>query len=346
MNLVNYNTLLDRAACAWREEALAARNIAIDELYRSGDGVRYASRSGQTIYSHEVFRLAENALLLSTDCAVEADTYIQQIVDDGDWVHLQFRLNGEANERCSTGELVATPAGSCLVGRYPDQTLVERGILTAERSRYACLFMKPRAVLNLLDASAEDLPARAAWIAAEGARDLRISVLPLHSAMSLAVIDVLECSFRGSARRAYLRAKSIELLSTVIHALNEEDAEPLKSHERLSTSDLVKIGTVRTMLIEGSASSLSLSQLARRVGLNRAKLAYGFKHVYGVPVAQYRRDASLERAYRLLQQGRASVTDIAFELGYRDPSSFTRAFNRKFGMLPRACKQGSSDSLE
>ena len=41
-----------------------------------------------------------------------------------------------------------------------------------------------------------------------------------------------------------------------------------------------------------------------------------------------------ERACALLREGRLPVTQVAYQLGYRDSANFTRAFRRENGMTP------------
>ena len=85
-------------------------------------------------------------------------------------------------------------------------------------------------------------------------------------------------------------------------------------------------------------STLTLSNLARKVGINRTKLALGFKAVYEVTVQTFWRNAKLDRALQMLREDEVSVTEVALSLGYSELSSFTRAFTRRFGMVPRQCK--------
>jgi AraC-like DNA-binding protein len=45
-------------------------------------------------------------------------------------------------------------------------------------------------------------------------------------------------------------------------------------------------------------------------------------------------EVRMELAIRLIQDGKLNLGRIAFELGFLDPSSFTRAFRRWTGMSP------------
>jgi AraC family transcriptional activator of pyochelin receptor len=119
--------------------------------------------------------------------------------------------------------------------------------------------------------------------------DFKSSVLPLQSSMTLAVGDILSCRLRGAHRRAYMRAKSLELLCLAIHALTRKSGAgdaPVK----LSAADLKAISLARTLMTANLESTCTLRELSRRVGLNRTKLAVGFKAVFGVSVHAFWRD--------------------------------------------------------
>jgi AraC family transcriptional regulator, transcriptional activator of the genes for pyochelin and ferripyochelin receptors len=343
MQATNYTTLLNQGSLASR--IAAHRAMHIEEIYRNGNGVLYRGRGREHRYTSEIVRLTADAILLATDCFDNAESRKNQIIEDGDWIHIQFRLNGGGHENCRQIGVVRTPAQSCIVARYPRQTLIERCISRSDRWRYVCLFMAPQALARLLDVFPTDLPQDVSWLADESAQEApRIDVLPLHTAMTSAATDVLSCSYHGNARRAYMRAKSMELLSIVIHALTDRPTVDAACGEALSTADRTKLALARSIISEELASSWTLAELGRRVGLNRTKLACGFKHVYGIPVRQFWRDTNLDLARKMLQNGVSSVTEVAFRMGYSDTYSFTRAFTRKFGILPRECKSAQPDS--
>ncbi|SDR98684.1 AraC-type DNA-binding protein [Halopseudomonas xinjiangensis] len=56
-------------------------------------------------------------------------------------------------------------------------------------------------------------------------------------------------------------------------------------------------------------------------------------------------EVRMELAMRLIQEGKLNLGRIAFELGFLDPSSFTRAFRRWTGMSPTAFKDRAHGRL-
>jgi len=289
--------------------------------------------------AQEVVRIAEGALLFASDFS-PADRQLlhQQVIKDSDWVHIQFRIQGGGHERVSTRDVVETPDQSCVVVRYPQNSVVDRAIHVADSFRAACLLLRPRAITELLDTSVARLPEQTQWIAREESLQLHVTVLPLSSAMQLAVNDILSCPFRRTARRAYMRAKALELLSSVVHGLDHSAPTSHAGGVRLTRLDLEKLDQARRVMSQELDSAMTLATLARRIGLNRTKLAFGFKELYGISVQAYWRDQRLSRARELLQAGEVPVTEVALSSGYSELSSFTRAFSRKFGLVPRSVR--------
>jgi AraC-like DNA-binding protein len=78
----------------------------------------------------------------------------------------------------------------------------------------------------------------------------------------------------------------------------------------------------------------SLESVARRLGMSTRTLQRRLREertTFHRVVVEFRHDA----APSLLREGRLSVSEVAFLLGYEDPSSFQRAFRRAFGVSPR-----------
>jgi AraC family transcriptional regulator, transcriptional activator of the genes for pyochelin and ferripyochelin receptors len=334
MQAIDYSKLLDSPAI---RTFVPSEAMPDEDIYQRDEGIQFRSRHERHHVYQEIVRLSDGAFLFaSEDSSVEARPY-QQVVSDSDWVHIQFRLSGGGCEDIPRVGVVQTPEKFCIVARYPQDCVIERTVDKTHGWKVVCLFVKPAALTRLMDVSASRLPDRVLWLAQDEQMELRSSIVPLQSSMILAVNDILACPFRGCNRRAYMRAKSLELLSTVIHAIGSYNSTGSPAL-RLSTADLQRISLARSIMTADLESTMTLAELARRVGLNRTKLALGFKGVYGISVQAFWRDAKLDRAREMLSDGETPVREVALSLGYSELSSFTRAFSRKFGVLPRDCR--------
>jgi len=334
MQAIDYSQLLESTAL----RGLIPPAASLDEdIYEREEGLQFrCTRDKRQIYQ-EIVRLADGAFLFASEDAFAPEHPYRQVINDSDWVHIQFRLNGGGSEHIGESGVLRTPEKCCIVARYPENSVIERTVDRKNGWKVACLFAKPAALTSLMDVSASRLPESVLWMAIEGSMELRSSIVPLQSSMTLAVNDILSCAFRGGNRRVYMRAKSLELLSTVIHALASftPTAGPTI---RLLPADLEKISRARSLMVANLETTLTLAELARRVGLNRTKLALGFKGVYGISVQAFWRDAKLDRAREMLHDGEIAVSEVALSLGYSELSSFSRAFSRRFGVVPRDCR--------
>lgn len=75
--------------------------------------------------------------------------------------------------------------------------------------------------------------------------------------------------------------------------------------------------------------------VAAKLGTTRRSLQRRLA-AHGTTFIRVAEETLLRRAKVLLSDGRKPITDIALELGYRDPAHFTRAFRRWTGVAPSA----------
>jgi AraC family transcriptional regulator len=85
---------------------------------------------------------------------------------------------------------------------------------------------------------------------------------------------------------------------------------------------------------EHLAEDVSLLKLAELVDLSVYHFARAFKQSFGVPPHRYHIDRRMDRARSLLQRPALSVTQVGIQLGFRETSSFTRAFRKITGLTP------------
>ena len=160
--------------------------------------------------------------------------------------------------------------------------------------------------------------------------------LPTTFAMQTALSQLQQASLLGKASRPYAELKIQELL-----LLQVEQVEALpKTYSYCKTPrDIEKMHEVRHLITTDLQASLSISELARSVGVNEKKLCYGFKEVFGTTVFGYLYDYKMQLAQQLLQEGSKTVSEVALACGYEYASHFSRAFKKKFGVVPLAVKR-------
>jgi AraC family transcriptional regulator len=85
---------------------------------------------------------------------------------------------------------------------------------------------------------------------------------------------------------------------------------------------------------EHLAEEISLAALAEIADLSLYHFARAFTQSFGVPPHRYHMARRMDRAKSLLQRPALSVTQIGIQIGFRETSSFTRAFRRFTGLTP------------
>lgn len=118
----------------------------------------------------------------------------------------------------------------------------------------------------------------------------------------------------------------------VLHTAKAVVAEP-------SMRVQLRMVVVRDWLMTPAADGLSLSAIAKHVGMSCSHLQRYFPWVSGgMSVGQFVRHQRLLRARNALEQGQASVAQAAQLAGYRSSTHFAQAFRKCFGVVPSALK--------
>jgi AraC family transcriptional regulator len=94
---------------------------------------------------------------------------------------------------------------------------------------------------------------------------------------------------------------------------------------------------------EHLAQEISLSALAELVDLSLCHFARAFKQSFGVPPHRYHMARRMDHARSLLRGPALSVTQIGIQIGFRETSSFTRAFRKFTGLTPTEYRRHRED---
>ncbi|MBD6617756.1 helix-turn-helix transcriptional regulator [Komarekiella sp. 'clone 1'] len=155
-------------------------------------------------------------------------------------------------------------------------------------------------------------------------------------AMQTVAKQIIQCPYRGIAKRVYLEGKALELMGMLLAV--ETEIQDGNTNPHPLTGDLIdRIYYARDILQQKLDNPPSLRELARLVGLNEYTLKQGFRQVFGTTVFGYLHGYCMEQAWQMLQTGTWKVKEVANMVGYNDLTAFGRAFRKKFGIRPRDC---------
>lgn len=297
-----------------------------------GVGARYELDGVEGQGFREFIRVSDDLFVVIVDTTANVDWSLKFVEED--FLTFQYRLEGASTERTEDYEPVEPDAPFLGVDLHPAGMVKTVFIPSGTRFRQISLKLKPAFVQKLIGSAPEWLPEGPRAYVDGGDASYFSLRMPLTAAMRQASIDLLDCTFHGTLRRAYTEAKAGELLCLALDALVRRDhaeALPVRLYDR----DIAALREAHEILSQSYADPPPVARLARRIGLNRNKLAYGFKHIYGVTISQFLQMRRMEEAYALLRERRMGVAQTAEHVGYADAGGFAKLFRRHFGVLPK-----------
>src|SRR6185295_15938771 len=104
------------------------------------------------------------------------------------------------------------------------------------------------------------------------------------------------------------------------------------------------IGEALALLHREPAHAWTISNLAKRVGLSRTRLAERFRHFLGESPMAYLAQWRLKLGAEILQSTEESVAEVAAAVGYGSEATFNRAFKRQFDCPPAQFRRNRKSS--
>ena len=119
----------------------------------------------------------------------------------------------------------------------------------------------------------------------------------------------------------------------VIHLIKHYSAWQVKSESAggLTRYELEKIEDYVSAHLN---QNISLSEMAGVINLSQYHFCRLFKQSTGITPHQYLTQCRINRAKELLSKTKLTITEIAFEIGFSNHSSFTRLFRKYVGVTP------------
>ncbi|MFK8103292.1 MAG: helix-turn-helix domain-containing protein, partial [Saprospiraceae bacterium] len=81
--------------------------------------------------------------------------------------------------------------------------------------------------------------------------------------------------------------------------------------------------------------NLDVALIQQSTGMSRPQLYRKLKGLTGLSPGAFRKQIRMKTAYTLLLEKQLSVKEVAFEVGYKYPSHFSKDFKTLFGVSPK-----------
>ena len=92
--------------------------------------------------------------------------------------------------------------------------------------------------------------------------------------------------------------------------------------------------------VEKNIATASLQTTSEQVGLSAGYFSKLYKEKTGYNFSDYLLKAKMYRAMQLLGDVRQRIYEVAFQVGYKNPKNFSRAFRQYFGVSPTEYREG------
>ena len=89
-----------------------------------------------------------------------------------------------------------------------------------------------------------------------------------------------------------------------------------------------------------TGSDRPIAEIAEMCHVSESTFRRLFKEYAGVSPVEFRTNAQMEYAKKLLRDGSMSVSEVAFAVGFNDPAYFCRVFKKQCGQTPGQFSEG------
>ncbi len=132
-----------------------------------------------------------------------------------------------------------------------------------------------------------------------------------------------------------VKANALKVLSLFIRGVHHEKNNVEAAHTKAGFQ-LIEIEQVQRLktLIEHyeEPDHLTLDYLAKKVGMSKTIMKVKFKKMEGISIYEYYQQVRMNKAKDMLDKKVDSITNIAYSMGFKTVSHFSRLFKRYHGV--------------
>ena len=277
-----------------------------------------------------LYRLSSQIFAIAGNCIYDAPR-LEPVLGEG-FVQFHMQLAGRLDIAVPGGsDLVVVPGPRVLVWNQPSGIDTYENVAAGVRENSVTLYVRPEFLRGILERDCVYPHPILQRIVDDSQRASHL-LRPLSPTCQHLARSLLHNPYRSAICLLYAEAKALELLCELLNEFSE--GRPTHRGPGVERDDR-SLDVVRRVLATQFNPVPRIDDLARTSGMSKSKLKRAFKVRFGVTLRQYGVECRMHHALELLRSGRTSVSDVAHPAGYSHHTSFTEAFKKFYGYLPR-----------
>lgn len=116
----------------------------------------------------------------------------------------------------------------------------------------------------------------------------------------------------------------------------EDNADVARNTDNNEYPSKIYVKAAVDFITEKYMNKIKIDDIADFIGISRSHLTGSFKKEMGISPQEYLINFRLEKAASLLRSTKEQINIIAYQCGYEDSLSFSKAFKQKYGMSPKS----------
>jgi AraC-like DNA-binding protein len=108
----------------------------------------------------------------------------------------------------------------------------------------------------------------------------------------------------------------------------------MDKENRMKKRTKVLIMAIQHEIRSSPLTNKKIHLIAKEAGIDRKLLEAGFKILFGITLKKYQILRRMEFSQQLLDEGRLTIKEIAFQCGYSSQNSFAKAFKKIYNQTP------------
>ncbi len=258
-----------------------------------------------------------------------------------DFIEFHFRLSGSLS-LMKGADTLEVSQGNLLLWRQPrGRRIIECLHGDGNRESSVTIYCRPSFIERCFGPVEAILEPSMARAFAPVCEQIVAMQAVLYPTLTRLVLDLASGADRSRFGLVRAEALAIQIVAEVLANASFQRRTQI-GNARLSDRDVACLNKARETLSTTFTPAPTIEKLARQVGLSPTKLKFGFRFLFGQTVSEYVNELRMNAARDLLRKSKP-ISHVSAELGYDYQNSFTVAFRRHYGVLPKDYRRNPLD---